>query len=125
MYGSDLVWITRSLAYVELRGKNGKPELRRFYLKAPAQEEVKAFDSGGQVARSAVIFAAPTGSHTLEAKAAAWRRWQHKRKGKGKEAYIKGEKKGATKAAPVSFIAALREPAYGMFQFRSTQKQRA
>jgi hypothetical protein len=31
-FDSGLAWITRTLAYVEFLGKDGKPELRRFIL---------------------------------------------------------------------------------------------
>jgi hypothetical protein len=129
MYASDLVWVTRTLAYVELKGKGGKPELRRFILTEPARKNVKAFDAGTDVTPEAVIFAAPSGGRTLDAKAAAWKRWGSKQNEKKKKerkqkkhAYLKGENPAGPKK-PNPFFSALRDPAIGMFQFKSPKKK--
>jgi hypothetical protein len=122
-FGSELVWVTRGLAYVELKNKHGKPELRRFILTNPAKAKIRDFDKGStQVTPESVIFAAPTGSQRLDA--------IHLRKMKSnadlarrRKAYVTGTVSAPSKpkqkvgkpAGP-----ALREKATGMFQF--TQK---
>ena len=66
-FGSELVFVTRGLAYVELKNKFGKPELRRFILTERAKERVREFDNeDAQLTEEAIIFAAPSGSKTLE-----------------------------------------------------------
>lgn len=117
MYGSDLVWVTRTLAYVELKAKGGKPELQRFILRDPAKVKIRQFDSGLGPTPEAVVFAAPRNSETLDAKTAGWKRWKKKQKDK-KTAYVKGEKMGAIKSKPHPLFSVLRDSAYGMFQFK-------
>src|SRR5215472_16952410 len=115
-FNSELVFVTRGLAYVELKGKNGKPELRRFVLTKAAKENIRRFDAGNdQVTPEAVIFAAPTGSKSLS--------YQSSRSGKPKPkpALIKGRKGGKPRekiGIPVGI--ALREKQTGRFQFAQT-----
>lgn len=119
LYDSDLVWVTRMLAYVELKGKGGKPVLQRFILKDPAKQNVKAFDAGDLITPEAVIFAAPTGSQTLDAQAEQWRQ-----RGKNKKAYIQGEieksaRSGDPRRKKAQPLSSLRDVATGRFHFSS------
>jgi len=73
-FGSELVFVTRGLAYVELKNRFGKPELRRFILTQPAKRKVRQFDlPDPQITSEAVIFAAPEGSRTLNSIRAKYR----------------------------------------------------
>jgi hypothetical protein len=116
-FGSELVWVTRTLAYVELKNKQGKPELVRFILTAPAREKIKEFDSGKQsVTPQAVVFAAPKKTQRLDSN---YKRKQAANKKRQRAAYLKGTiKKRDHKLRPVS--EALRDPATGMFHFTVT-----
>lgn len=116
LYGSDLVWVTRSLAYVELKEKGGKPVLERFILTDPARVNVKDFDAEKDVTPEAVVFAAPRGSQRLDAKAAAYSRWAS---GKSRKAYLKGQKSGESKRKIPQPVSTLRDRATGKFQFQS------
>jgi hypothetical protein len=67
-FGSELVWVTRTLAYVELKNRHGESELVRFILTAPAREKIREFDSGHQqsITPQAVVFAAPKSYQRLD-----------------------------------------------------------
>jgi hypothetical protein len=125
MYDSELVWVTRTLAYIELRIKGGKSILQRFILTDPARNNVKSFDAKEELQPEAVVFAAPNGRHTLAAQAAAYKRWTSGKAKPHKKAYIVGEA-GAQpdvnqpkRKVPQPGAAGLRERAYGRFQFKS------
>jgi hypothetical protein len=122
MYGSDMVYVTRGLAYVELRGKGGRHELRRFILTDPASTNVKRFDAKEEVSPQAVVFAAPKGARRLDAQVAAWHRWvARQKKYGGQKAYVKGTARG--KGHTIKPLAdTLRDPATGMFQFATKRK---
>jgi hypothetical protein len=120
------VWVTRTLAYVELKNKHGQSELVRFILTAPAREKIREFDSGHQqsITPQAVVFAAPKSYQRLDslqkkkdAHAARERRQR--------AAYVKGtiHEKGKHKLRPVN--SALRDPATGMFHFALLAKEGA
>ena len=118
MYNSELVWVTRGFAYLELR-KKGKPELHRFVLRDPARQNIKDFDAKKDVTPEAVIFAAPTGSYTLDAQAKKYQRL--------KKAYLVGEVSASNskkkppgvshKKRPALAVSTLRDPATGKFHF--------
>lgn len=124
MYGSQLVWVTRTLAYVEMKGKGGVPQLMRFILKSPAKDETLKFDTGGQITAEAVIFAAPTGKKTLGAQDKTWHDWKTKQESKSeprKKAYVKGKIKSSKKKIDHSIEPlgiAIRSRATGMFNFK-------
>jgi hypothetical protein len=123
LYHSGLVWITRTLAYVELKNKKGEPELRRFILKDPARHQVKGFDKGEYATEEAVIFARPEGAYRLDAIAAESRQRSRKarrdKKSKVKKsAYVKGEAAGSGSHHLEPLAGALRDPASGMFHFQ-------
>lgn len=114
MYQSELVWIARGVAYIELK-KKGRPELHRFILRAPAQDNVKIFDRNPEeVQEEAVIFAAPSKCRRLDAQHEKYERYKAKNAAKGK-AYVKGKLGGSQKPRPLSET--LRAPAHGKFQF--------
>jgi hypothetical protein len=118
LYASELVWITRRIAYVELKNKKGEPELRRFILKDPARNQVKGFDQGKDYATpEAVIFARPEGNQTLDAIRVKDQKFRMRCKAGlvRKKAYVKGQR-GKETMEP--FFRVLRAPACGMFQFR-------
>ena len=117
LYDSDLVWVTRTLAYIELQNKKGEPVLHRFILKSPARNQVKGFDKDKEYATpEAVIFARPEGRMRLDAKlvAEAKRRTRIK-SGKEKKAYVKGQAARPHRVKPLADT--LRDPAFGMFHF--------
>ena len=123
LYNCELVWITRTLAYVELNNKKGEPELRRFILKDPARNQVKGFDKGDYATPEAVIFAQPLGCYSLDAKRYTEARRRVRAKNKKKSAYIKGESKGGGNSHRLIPLAnALRNPASGMFHFNKIDK---
>lgn len=116
MFESELVWINRGVAYVELTGKGGKPELHRFILKESAKENVKNFDAGKTVYPESVLFAAPSRSQTLDAQAE-----KEKRRGKA-PAYVKGSIKGEPLSGSKGSRKALmpfRDPGTGKFHFHA------
>jgi hypothetical protein len=122
LFKSELVWVTRTIAYVELKGKGGKPELHRFILSTPAQVAVGEFDAEKDVTPEAISFVAPTGTRTLDYYRSPKRRAAKAEKGK---AYVVGKKKNypqnpARPQRPETIgerLRKLREPAYGMFHF--------
>lgn len=123
LYNCELVWITRTLAYLELNNKKGEPELRRFILKDPARSQVKGFDKGEVDTPEAVIFAEPKGAFSLDAKRETEARRRVRSKSKKKSAYIKGESKGGENSHRLEPLAsALRNPASGMFHFNKIDK---
>lgn len=118
MHGSELVWVARTTAYVELPDLDGNPQLHRFILSSPARFKMKDFDAKKYVAKHAVVFAAPKGNQTLEAISKNWKAWKKKvdagYKPK-KKAHILGQKKDHS-IRPLDLT--LRDPATGMFQFK-------
>lgn len=120
MFESELVWVTRTVAYVELKGKGGKPELHRFILTDPARLAVREFDAKKDVTPEAVGFAAPTRSQCLDALYLKHQKMMAKTE--KHQAYVKGKKKSYPKnpSAPQRLkpFHELRAPAHGMFQFR-------
>jgi hypothetical protein len=131
-YGSELVWVTRNLAYVELKGPGGKSQLHRFILSNPAKINVRNFDNHQKVQPEAVLFAAPTGRKTLDAQAAAYLRWvQGKAKPQKhprKKAYLVGEQpecpsaEASKRKVPQPAQNLLRDRATGMFQFKTRKR---
>jgi hypothetical protein len=122
LHGSHLVYVTRMLAYVELRGKKGQPELHRFMLKDPARHKIRGFDARDEVPPESVIFAAPKGKQKLDAQAESYRQWVKKRRAQGKstrkqqrKAYVVGESKDQKPKSPLDLRASQR----GMFQFKN------
>jgi hypothetical protein len=128
-YGSELVWVTRNLAYVELKVSGGKSQLHRFILSNPAKINVRNFDNHEKVHSEAVIFSAPVGKQTLEAQAAAYQRWAQGKakpqKHSRKKAYLVGELPECPTAStsqrkvPEPAGTLLRHRATGMFQFKT------
>ena len=115
--GSELVWVTRRVAYVELKNVNGKPELRRFMLSEPAKVAVGKFDSKQDVKPQVVAFEAPKGSDRLDVQRAKYQALAKRRKEQPhNKAYVKGSKRGSG-VQQVNEFTALRHPATGMFQF--------
>jgi hypothetical protein len=123
MYGCDLVWVTRTRAYIELRGHGGRLELRRFVLKDPAQMQVKDFDRE-DVTPEAVIFAKPSRKESLNGIRARYQqnKLDHKPTDKPKRAFVEGQ--GPKKAKPhaINSFQTLRAAGTGMFQFPRGQK---
>lgn len=120
LFDSELVWVTRNVAYVELKNKKGVSELHRFILKDPARDKVKGFDQDKMnVTPEAVIFAAPSGSRRLDAIKANWHKWnERQKKGASQKAHIKGHGiKKASKRHEVNSFHTLRSSGSGMFQF--------
>jgi hypothetical protein len=113
MYGCDLVWVTRTRAYIELRGPKGRLELRRFVLKNPAQMQIENFDRG-DVTPEAVIFAKPTGRASLNGIRARYQQ-DKLRADKPKRAFVKG--KSPKKKHEMDSFHTLRASGTGMFQF--------
>jgi hypothetical protein len=119
MHKSELVWVARGVAYVELRNKQGKPELHRFILSDPAKVKIKDFDASKHVPVHSVVFTAPSASQSLEHSAREYRI----RKAKGdfnkekRKAHVVGQKQKDHSIHPLEL--ALRDPATGMFQFKS------
>ena len=113
-FNSDLVWVTRGLAYVELKGKGGKSELHRFILSDPARMNVKDFDNGKDITSEAVIFAAPKGGQRLDAQRLKYYASKNSSNQK-KKAYVSGTVKGHHRPKPIAQV--LRDPATGMFHF--------
>jgi len=123
LYQSELVWITRTRAYVELKNKGGRPELHRFVLADPARVNIKDFDAKKDVTPEAILFLAPKGRTTLEGQRKVQRAWEHNmRQGK---AYVSGDAipesgpKRPAKKKPVS----LRESGSGKFQFQHRKSE--
>lgn len=114
MYHSDLVWVTRTVAYIEFRGRKGVHELRRFILKAPARENIKDFDAGKEVSPESVIFAAPVGRQRLGHMIPG------KTKNNKKQAHVKTAVIPRKKARP--FFSQYRESASGQFHFSGHRK---
>lgn len=115
-YDSELVWVTRTRAYLELKNRKGNPELHRFILKEPAQLQIKGFDKDKDVTEEAVIFAAPEGRNTL----AAINKAYQQRKTQAKKSTQKTSPKTTTgKHQPEPMFSKLRAPAYGMFHFKT------
>jgi hypothetical protein len=131
MYGSTLVWITRTgVVYVEIPVEDGT-ELQRYFAQDPALRNLRNFDALKHVSKEAVWFNPPTGSHTLDAMAEARRRRRYFAKQNGqtetpkgaepKKAYIKGTisgKKPPQKKRIQSKTMTLRSRASGMFHFK-------
>jgi hypothetical protein len=116
-FDSELVWVTRSLAYVELKVKGGRSVLNRFLLSSPAKENVAEFDKkSAELTPEAVVFSAPAGARTLDAKRNAWHQWEKKRR-QGK-AYVKGEAPKTDRKRIKHFGETLRNKATGKFQFQ-------
>jgi hypothetical protein len=115
LYNSELVWITRTRAYVELKGRGGRPELQRFILSDPAMANIRDFDAKKDVSPEAIVFLAPKGKQTLDAQLASYQ----KRKKQGK-AYISGEAAGQNKArqSGKQRLTGLRGSGTGKFQFQ-------
>ena len=114
-YASELVWVTRRVAYVELKNVDGKPELRRFMLAEPAKIAIGKFDAKQDVKPQAVVFEAPKGSQRLDASRGRYQKRKQAMKNNPakKKAYIRGR----AGAHQVNRFTALRSPATGMFQF--------
>jgi hypothetical protein len=128
MYGSELCWVARGVAYVELKAKGGKPRLERYIITKPAKANLKAFDGGEAVAPEAVIFAAPTGIMRLDSpqRHGAYQRYKQRMKEgtiKKRSALLKGEVKLKGKSKGHTLIPlTLRDPQTGMFQFQSRKE---
>lgn len=126
LFDSELVWVTRGLAYVEILGPNGKPQLQRFILEKPARAAVKGFDAGTYCTPEAVVFAAPRGTRKLYYQRQKWHENKKKAelKTQHKAAYVKGESSPSPfeelprpkRKVPTAFDEA-RDRATGMFQF--------
>lgn len=125
-FGSELVWVTRTLAYVELKVKKGKSVLERFILTAPAKANIRDFDATEDVTEEAVVFAAPSPSRTLDGKAKAHARWKAKKLLEAKKAYVVGTKpvEQKTNHKKADTVGTMRNRAYGMFQFKPIQAQK-
>jgi hypothetical protein len=126
LHGSELVWVTRGLAYIELRGKNGAKILYRFILKDPAKKFIKGYDqTKDALFPESVIFAAPTGKRTLNAQRAAAKEWYDRQREAGanpskrphRKAHVVGELKGEIVRPPSKTPLTLRERQSGMFRF--------
>lgn len=113
MYGCDLVWVTRTRAYIELRGRGGRLELQRFTLKNPARMQIKDFDREA-LTPEAVIFAKPTGRESLNGIRARYQQ-DKLHTDKPKRAFVKG--KGPKKMHERDLHTTLRASGTGMFQF--------
>jgi hypothetical protein len=119
MHGSSLVWVTRGLAYVELKDEKGKSALHRFILGNPARFKINDFDASRYVPAHSVMFMAPRGRQTLNAKSKAYRKHvEDLKSGKvlPKKAHVIGKKQDHTAHALDS--ATLRDKATGLFQFK-------
>jgi hypothetical protein len=131
MYGCDLVWVTRTRAYIELRGKGGRLELRRFVLKDPAQMQVKDFDRE-DVTPEVVIFVKPTGRESLNGIRARYRqsklqpnsrRLPSSHRVSVTDTRVKGKApRKAQKPHEIDSFRTLRAAGTGMFQFPRGQK---
>lgn len=126
MHGSELVWVARGVAYVELKNKNGKPELHRFMLSDPAKLKLKDFDAGKHVPPHSIVFAAPTYTHSLNRPAERYQRRKEtgyyqseEHKKKRRKAHVVGEKKKDHTIRPLELT--IRDAATGMFQFKTKQ----
>jgi hypothetical protein len=119
-FGSELVFVTRGLAYIELKNKLGKPELWRFILTKPAVENIHEFDARGQLTQEAVVFAAPKGARRLDYQRQAY---QQKVKSEPRPALVKGILKGSKPKEKVGHLMAekLRDKQTGRFQFLHTK----
>jgi hypothetical protein len=119
-YASELVWVTRRVAYVELKNAKGEPELRRFMLAEPARIAIGKFDAKKDVKPQAVVFEAPKGSDRLDVQRAKYRALVERKKSQShNKAYVTGVKppRKHSGAQQVNEFTALRSPATGMFQF--------
>jgi hypothetical protein len=119
MHGSSLVWVTRGLAYVELKDGKGKSALHRFILGNLARFKISDFDASRYVPAHSVMFMAPRGKQTLDAKNKIYReRVEDLKSGKvfPKKAHVVGKKQDHT-AHPLE-SATLRDKATGLFQFK-------
>src|SRR5262249_2764086 len=63
LFESEFAVIARTVAYIEIKGKNGKPQVWRFIIRDPAKIQIEDFDAGATVTSEAVVFAAPKGRH--------------------------------------------------------------
>lgn len=124
MLECELVFVTRTRAYVELKGAKGRPELRRFVLKNPAQMQVKDFDRDKYVTPEAVIFAKPEGKESLNGIRARYQ--NDKLQPKPKRAFIKGKgpKKKVERPHEIDSFHTLRASGTGMFQFPRKQESK-
>lgn len=124
MLGSEWVWVTRTVAYVELRAKGGKPYLARMIPSPVAKSNLKDFDDLQQMSPEAVCFEAPKGSRRLDRIRAAYQRWKERKTQASSQAYVKGliSPKPPLKDHhhPKPFDAFLRAKATGKFQFSPT-----
>jgi len=121
-FASELVWVARGVAYVELKGKGGKSILERFILKDPARINLRKFDTGvADLTPEAVIFAAPKGRQTLDGLNRNYRKWVEDGKPSRKTALLKGirKSKNGLRASQTIKDIGLRDPQTGMFQFKS------
>jgi hypothetical protein len=122
---SELVWVTRSVAYAEIKGKGGKPILERFILTAAAKDNIKAFDAEEQLTPEAVIFSAPAGSQCLDAIEEKNKANAGNKKARRKKAFIVGDKPAGLSSHAKSKLLkpaglTLREKASGRFQFKKS-----
>jgi hypothetical protein len=119
MFGSELVWVARGVAYVELKGRGGKLQLHRLIPTSPARMEIKGYDILEQVTAEAVIFAKPSGQNTLGGRSEAWRKYQE-RKNAGTVKHRSAAAKSKTKQQNHELVAlGLRDRQTGRFQFKS------
>jgi len=120
-FHSELAWVARGVAYIELPAQGGKTRLERFILTDPAKLNVKNFDEGEDIPHHAVIFAAPSKNLTLAAITAAWKKHQ-KRKAEGKviprKALVKGEIKEKKRHKHELASLTIRDPQTGRFHFK-------
>jgi hypothetical protein len=109
------------VAYVELKGRGGKPELHRFKPKPAARLNIKAFDAGQHVTPEAVVFAAPKGRETLSEQNKHQRAYVKRLRAEGhppRSAHIKGTMNKPPRRHDHKIEnLTLRDPQTGMFQF--------
>lgn len=113
LFDSEFVVIARTVAYVEVKGKGGEPQIWRFIIRDPARMKIEDFDAGASVTKEAVIFAAPQGRHSLDYKAA--RKQIHEQF--PEVAAMRAVMNRRKKKSPHT-IRPLRDPGTGLFQFK-------
>jgi hypothetical protein len=124
---AEFVWVTRTIAYVEMMGHGGKREIRRFILTKPARKAIYDFDTNREdCTPEAVIFSAPKGSLRLDAilerKRPLDKKRREKRREKQRKAFLNGtisplKKEDVKKVSRMPLGLALRQPASGRFHF--------
>jgi hypothetical protein len=114
MFGSQLVWIMRTRAYVELKGKGGHPQLHRFVLRKPAIANIRNFDAGKSASAETIVFASPPKKERIEVMRENYKATKNKRKKTTQKIHPKDVPEKSSHA-----ILPLRHSGTGLFQFKA------